>query len=165
MEKSTMESILLVRYDNLFRGDEVKAALESMERMRLISFREACVIVNEMKDKVHAKKQLKLQPLGDVSTNWWMNFMKLMVKLGGPAPQKSLKFLQAVMNETGLTPSFIESIRENMKPGTSSVFVVADSDQMRLIKDELERYGGSFVTSPIDINRLIRRFTKGKKAA
>ena len=160
-----MESILLVHYDNLFRADEVKAALESMERMRLISFREACVLINEPKNKIHAKKRLNLQPLGDASNNWWMNFMKLLVKVGGPSPQKSLRFLQAVMRETGLSASFIEGIRENMKLGTSSVFIVSDPNQIRLIKEELARYGGSSSMSPIDINKLIRRFSKGRKAA
>jgi uncharacterized membrane protein len=143
-----MSHLIALVFDDQFKGEEARAALHRVASEGLL----------EMNDTVFARK-----PDGKTSVSQEDNVMARVQKIGhvagliAAAVMGTMPFVLAGtlagrligrLADHGITRKFITNLKQELRPGTSGLVLLASSDPelRKKIEERVQRFGGTVLT-------------------
>ena len=132
-----MATLTVWKFDNPDGAGRAVGILEGLQKQALITVHDAAIVTWPIDKKRPKTKQLhSLAGAGALSGSFWGLLFGLLffVPLFGMAVGAALGALGGSMAEVGIDDDFIESVRSEVQPGTSALFVMtsdAVQDEVR----------------------------------
>jgi uncharacterized membrane protein len=147
-----MAELIAVAFDNEQEADRVLSELARLQREYLIDLEDAVIAVRPREGKVQLKQSISMVGMGAASGGlsgaMWGTLIGLLFlnpiagfALGGLVGAGA-GALSGSLIDYGMDDNFIRSLGENLKPGSSALFVLVRKVQPEKVLSELSRFRG-----------------------
>jgi uncharacterized membrane protein len=146
-----MSQLIVIGYDNEFKAEEVRLKLLQMQKEYLIDLEDAVVAVKNQKGKVKLNQIYHLTETGAVSGGFWGTLIGLIFlnPLLGMAIGAASGAVAGALSDVGLDDNFMKELAGNMKPGSSTLFVLVRHATPDKVADELGGSGGKLIKTSL----------------
>jgi len=145
-----MATLSAWKFDSAEGAAEAAEKLEDLIQASLIEVYDAAIVnwpVGKKKPKTHQLNHLA--GAGALSGSFWGLLFGLIffVPLIGVAIGAALGAMTGALVDTGIDDEFIESVRQQVTPGTSALFVLSDNAVVDKVSDALKDSHGHLVST------------------
>jgi uncharacterized membrane protein len=131
-----MATLTVWKFDSPFGADEAEKTLESLAEQQLITIHDAAVLSWAWGSKPKTRQLNSLKGRGALGGAFWGLLFGLIffVPFLGAAIGAGLGAIGGAMADVGIDDDFIKSVRDQVTPGTSALFLMtsdAVQDQVR----------------------------------
>ena len=122
-----MSTLVVIEYDDQFKAEEVRLSLMKMQKDYLIDLEDAVVAVKDQKGKVRLHQAVNVTAAGAVSGGFWgaLIGMLFLNPLLGMAVGATAGAASGALTDVGIDDKFMKELAGRMKPGSSTLFVLA----------------------------------------
>ena len=124
-----MSKLIVVSYDDELKAEQVRLDFLKMQKSYLVELEDAVVAVKKQDGKVKLRQMNNLTAFG---------------ALGGAAGAVS-----GALSDIGIDDNFMKQLAEQMKPGTSTLFILLHSDLSDKALAELKGTGGTIIQTSL----------------
>ena len=154
-----------ISFDNDLKAVEFMTAMTRLARDGRLALRDAVFVVKNAEGKTYVRETKDLQPGSTaIGAGLWSGLFGLL--LGGPVGLlvaggigAGAGALTAKLVDVGVTDEFVDQLREMVRPGTTTVALLADHVDPEPVLAELHRFeGGRYVAGnlPLDAIQAVR---------
>ena len=138
-----MSTLVVIGYDDQFKAEEVRLSLMKMQKDYLIDLEDAVVAVKDQKGKVRLHQAVNVTAAGAVSGGFWgaLVGMLFLNPLLGMAMGATAGAVSGALTDVGIDDKFMKELAENMKPGSSTLFVLVRKSTPDKVLDEVKGTG------------------------
>jgi uncharacterized membrane protein len=142
-----MSTLVAVTYDDEFKAAEVLATLRRLQSEYLIDLEDAAYVTKGTDGTVKVHQNHSLSGAGALGGGFWGLLFGLIffVPILGLAVGAGLGALIGHYSDYGIDKQFMESLRAQMKPGSSAIFVLVRKSTPDKVIPEIAKYGGTVV--------------------
>ncbi|MEG2172682.1 MAG: DUF1269 domain-containing protein [Desulfovibrionaceae bacterium] len=146
-----MSELVVVRYDDRFKAEEVRLALLKMQREYLVDLEDAVVAVKDDKGKVKLHQLVNLTATGAVSGGFWGTLIGLIFlnPLLGVAVGAGAGAIAGALTDVGINDKFMKQLAEGMTNNSSMLFVLIRKMTVDKVLDELKGTGGTLMQTSL----------------
>ncbi|QKJ66379.1 DUF1269 domain-containing protein [Deefgea piscis] len=146
-----MSSLVVVGYDNMYKAEEVRLALRKLQTEYLIDLEDAVVATKDAAGKVKLHQALNLTATGAVSGGFWgaLIGMIFLMPIVGMAIGASTGALSGALTDLGIDDQFMKDLAANMKPESSTLFVLVRSMTPDKVLEQLRGTGGTLIQTSL----------------
>ena len=146
-----MSTLVVIEYDDQFKAEEVRLSLMKMQKDYLIDLEDAVVAVKDQKGKVRLHQAVNVTAAGAVSGGFWgaLVGMLFLNPLLGMAVGASAGAVSGALTDVGIDDKFMKELAANMKPGSSTLFVLVRKATPDKVLDELKGSGGKVLRTSL----------------
>ena len=146
-----MSTLVAIEYDDLFKAEEVRLSLMKLQKDYLIDLEDAVVAVKDQKGKVRLHQAVNLTAAGAVSGGFWgmLIGMIFLNPLLGMAMGAAAGAVSGALRDVGINDNFMKDLAENMKPGSSTLFVLVRKVTPDKVLDEIKGTGGKVLQTSL----------------
>src|SRR5499427_10457237 len=139
-----MSTLVVVGYDDMFKAEEVHLKMLKMQRDYLIDLEDAAFAVKNQKGKVKLHQTFNLTAAGAVRGGFWGTLLGLLFlnPLLGMAVGAATGAVTGALTDVGINDKFMKELAANMKPGSSTLFVLVRKVTPDKVLDEIRGTGG-----------------------
>jgi uncharacterized membrane protein len=133
-----MATLTVWKFDTAGGADDAIGTLESLSKQELITIHDAATVSwPEGKKKPKTHQETSLTGAGALGGSFWGLLFGLLffVPLLGLAVGAAMGALGGAMADVGIDDDFIASVRKNVVPGTSALFVLSSGAVMDKVSD------------------------------
>jgi len=145
-----MATLTVWKFDSAGGAENALALLERMQKEELIQINDAAYVYwPEGKKKPKTEQLNKLTGAGALGGSFWGLLFGLIffVPFLGMAVGAAMGALSGSMADVGIDDDFIRSVRENVTPGTSALFVLTSAAVVDKVVDEFKESGATLVST------------------
>jgi uncharacterized membrane protein len=145
-----MATFTVSQFDSADGAEGTLSTLERLQKEDLITIEDAAIVTWPEGAKKPKTKQLHhLAGAGAMSGAFWGLLFGLIffVPLLGMAVGAAMGALAASMADVGIDDEFIRSVRENVTPGTSALFVMSSNAVADKVLDQFKTTGASLIST------------------
>ena len=145
-----MATLTVWKFDSAGGAENALALLERMQKEELVQVNDAAVVSwPEGKKKPKTEQLHKLTSAGALGGSFWGLLFGLIffVPLLGMAVGAAMGALSGSMADVGIDDDFIRSVRENVTPGTSALFVMSSNAVADKVIDQFKTTGASLIST------------------
>ena len=141
-----MSDLIAITYDDQASGQQSFAALDNLQKMKLLTLEDAALAYKDEKGKVKVKQTLEKQHTGSVAS--WGFFWGFFIGIifGGPLFWGLTTALIAALfgksTDLGIDNKFIKEVGASLEPGGSAMFMLVVDSTPDKVMPELEKFGG-----------------------
>jgi uncharacterized membrane protein len=152
------QRLAAVSFDDDLRAVEFMTAITRLARDGKLSLHDAVFVVKDKDGKTHIRETKDLQPGRTALTaGLWSGLLGLL--LGGPVGMliaggvgAGAGAVTAKVVDVGVSDEFVAQLREMVRPGTTTVAVLADEVDAAAVLAELHRFEGArYVTGNLPL--------------
>jgi uncharacterized membrane protein len=154
-----------ISFDDDLRAVEFMTAITRLARDKRLALHDAVFVVKNQDGKTYVRETKDLQPSSTaIGAGLWSGLFGLL--LGGPVGMlvaggigAGAGAITAKVVDVGVTDEFVAQLREMVRPGTTTVAVLADDVDTDAVLAELHRFEGArYVTGnlPLDAIQAVR---------
>lgn len=146
-----MSKLVVIGYDDMHKADEVRLTLLKLQRDYLIDLEDAVVVVKKPDGKVKLNQAVNLPILGATSGTFWgllVGALFLSPFLGAAVGAAS-GALSGALSDVGINDDFMKQLGEQLKPGTSALFVLVKSATPDKVAEHLTGTGGKILQTSL----------------
>ena len=138
-----MSTLVVIGYDDQFKAEEVRLSLMKMQKDYLIDLEDAVVAVKDQKGKVRLHQAVNVTAAGAVSGGFWgaLVGMLFLNPLLGMAMGATAGAVSGALTDVGIDDKFMKELAGNMKPGSSTLFVLVRKSTPDKVLDEVKGTG------------------------
>lgn len=146
-----MSELLVIAYDTPFEAEEVRIKLIKMQRDYLIDLEDAVVAVKQANGKVKLNQAVDLTAAGAVGGGFWGALIGLLFlnPLLGAAVGAGAGAISGTLSDVGINDDFMKQLADNLKPGTSALFVLMRKVTADKALEELKGVGGKIIRTSL----------------
>ena len=145
-----MASFVVLKFPAADGAENAFGALAQLTKQHLIEIADAAIVTwPEGKKKPTTRQAYNLTAAGALNGGFWgMLFgMIFFVPLLGAAIGAAMGALSGSMTDIGINDEFISDCREKITPGTSALFLLADTSAADKVIDVLKTYEPEVITT------------------
>jgi uncharacterized membrane protein len=149
-EEWDMATLTVWKFDSTGGAGNALALLERMQKEELVQVNDAAYVYwPEGKKKPKTEQLHKLTSAGALGGSFWGLLFGLIffVPLLGMAVGAAMGALTGSMADVGIDDDFIRSVRENVTPGTSALFVMTSNVVVDKVLDEFKESGATLMST------------------
>lgn len=138
-----MASLTVLKFENVGTAEEALGTLASLSKQKLITIHDAAVVSwEEGKKKPKTRQANNLTAGGALSGAFWGWLFGLLffVPLLGMAVGAAMGALSGSLADVGIDDDFIDSVKSQVTPGTSALFLLASDAVLDRIKEPMSAY-------------------------
>jgi uncharacterized membrane protein len=146
-----MADLFVVAYEDEFKAEEVRLALSKLQREYLIELEDAAVVVKNQDGKLKLKQAVNLTAAGAASGSFWGLLIGTLFlsPLLGAVLGAAGGALGGSLSDIGVDDDFMRELGENLKPGTSALFVLVQKVTPDKVLAEVAPYGGKVLRTSL----------------
>jgi uncharacterized membrane protein len=146
-----MSTLVVIGYDDQFKGEEVRLKLWKLQKEYLIDLEDAVVAVKDEKGKVKLHQAVNLTAAGAVSGSFWGSLIGLMFlnPLLGMAVGATTGAVSGALTDVGINDKFMKELAETLTPGSSALFVLVRKATPDKVLEELKGSGGKILKTSL----------------
>lgn len=146
-----MSTLVVIRYNEPFKAEEVRLSLRKMQRDYLIDLEDAVVAVKDAKGKVQLNQAMNLTAAGAASGGFWgmLIGMIFLNPLLGFAVGAASGAASGSLKDLGINDQFMKDLAASMTPNCSTLFVLVRSMTPDKVLEELEGTGGKVLKTSL----------------
>ena len=146
-----MSTLVVIGYDYQFKAEEVRLSLMKMQKDYLIDLEDAVVAVKDQKGKVRLHQAVNVTAAGAVSGGFWgaLVGMLFLNPLLGMAMGATAGAVSGALTDVGIDDKFMKELAANMKPGSSTLFVLVRKSTPDKVLDEVKGTGGKVLRTSL----------------
>jgi uncharacterized membrane protein len=141
-----MNILIAVGFDERGRAAEVLTKLQNLQRDYLLDLEDAVVVIRDEDGKVHIKQSVDLTAAGALRGGLWGSLIGLI--LGGPlgmllagGTTAAFGAIAGSLTDYGIDDDFIKRVGNELKPGSSALFILLRQLVEDKVLDELQKQG------------------------
>jgi uncharacterized membrane protein len=145
--ESTMTTLTVWKFDSPTGADEAVYTLEKLAKQELITIHDAATVSWQDGAKKPKTRQLRnLTSAGAMSGMFWGMLFGLifLVPFFGAAIGAAAGALGGSLADVGIDDKFIKSVRDQITPGTSALFLMTSAAVMDKVKAAMDEAGHHF---------------------
>lgn len=121
-----MSELIVFTFKDDTTAHEMRATLVKMQKDYLIEMEDVVIVHKDENDKVKLEQCMNLTAQGAVGGGFWglLIGMLFMNPLLGVAVGAGAGALSGSLSDIGINDNFMKELGENLKPGTSALFVL-----------------------------------------
>ena len=149
--KKLMSTLVAIEYDDPFKAEEVRLSLMKLQKEYLIDLEDAVVAVKNQKGKVRLHEAVNLTAAGALSGGFWgmLIGMIFLNPLLGMAMGAMAGAVSGALTDVGINDKFMKDLAANMKPGSSTLFVLVRKVTPDKVLDEIKGTGGKILQTSL----------------
>ena len=149
--KKLMSTLVAIEYDDPFKAEEVRLSLMKLQKEYLIDLEDAVVAVKDQKGKVRLHQAVNLTAAGALSGGFWGALIGLIFlnPLLGMAMGVAAGAVSGALRDIGINDNFMKQLAANMKPGSSTLFVLVRKATPDKVLDEIRGTGGKVLQTSL----------------
>ena len=146
-----MSSLVVIRYDDEFKAEEVRLMLQKMQKDYLIDLEDAVVVVKDQKGKIKLHQMYSLTAAGAVGGGFWGALIGLIFlnPLLGIAAGAAAGAISGALSDVGIDDKFMKDLATALNPGTSALFVLVRKATPDKVLEELKGTGGTILKTSL----------------
>jgi uncharacterized membrane protein len=146
-----MSTLVVIEYDDLFKAEEVRLSLMKLKKDYLIDLEDAVVAVKDQKGKVRLHQAVNLTAVGALSGGFWGTLIGMIFlnPLLGMAMGATAGAISGALRDVGINDNFMKELAANMKPGSSTLFVLVRKATPDKVLDEIKGTGGKILQTSL----------------
>jgi len=146
-----MRKLLVVAYDTELKADETRLTFLKMQQSYLVDIADAVVVVRNADGKVKLHQLYNLTATGAMSGGFWGTLIGLIFlnPLLGLAVGAGSGALAGAMSDVGINDDFMKKLGSTLAPGSSALFVLAETDLSDKVLEALKGTGGKVMQSSL----------------
>jgi uncharacterized membrane protein len=146
-----MSTLVVIEYDDLFKAEEVRLSLMKLKKDYLIDLADAVVAVKDQKGKVRLHQAVNLTAAGAMTGGFWGALIGLIFlnPLLGMAMGAAAGAVSGALTDVGINDKFMKELAANMKPGSSTLFVLVRKATPDKVLDEIKGTGGKILQTSL----------------
>ena len=146
-----MSTLVAIEYDDLFKAEEVRLSLMKLKKDYLIDLEDAVVAVKDQKGKVRLHQAVNLTATGALTGGFWgmLIGMIFLNPLLGMAMGAAAGAVSGALRDVGINDNFMKELAANMKPGSSTLFVLVRKVTPDKVLDEIKGTGGKVLQTSL----------------
>jgi uncharacterized membrane protein len=146
-----MSTLVVIEYDDLFKAEEVRLSLMKLKKDYLIDLEDAVVAVKDQKGKVRLHQAVNLTAVGAISGGFWGTLIGMIFlnPLLGMAMGATAGAISGALRDVGINDNFMKELAANMKPGSSTLFVLVRKATPDKVLDEIKGTGGKILQTSL----------------
>ena len=146
-----MSTLVVIEYDDLFKAEEVRLSLMKLRKDYLIDLEDAVVAVKDQKGKVRLHQAVNLTARGALTGGFWGTLIGLIFlnPLLGMAMGAAAGAVSGALTDVGINDKVMKDLAENMKPGSSTLFVLVRKVTPDKVLDEIKGTGGKVLQTSL----------------
>jgi uncharacterized membrane protein len=150
-KEKTMNTLIVVGYDDPLKAEEVKLKLLKMQKDYLIDLEDAAFAVKDKSGKVRLHQAISLTAAGALSGGFWGSLMGLIFlnPLLGMAVGATAGAVSGALADVGINDKFMKELAATLKPESSVLFVLVRKATPDRVLEELAGTGGKVLKSSL----------------
>ena len=143
-----MATLTVWKFNTASGAEEAEATLRSLSKQELITLHDAAIVTwEEGKKKPKTRQAANLAGAGALGGAFWGLLFGLIffVPLLGMALGAATGALTGSMTDVGIDDDFINSVRSQVTPGTSALFVLSSGAVLDKVVDAFEGRAGELI--------------------
>jgi uncharacterized membrane protein len=146
-----MSTLVVIEYDDPFKAEEIRLTLMKMRKDYLIDLEDAVVAVKDQKGKVRLHQAVNVTAAGAMSGGFWGALIGLIFlnPLLGMAMGAAAGAVSGALTDVGINDKFMKELAANMKPGSSTLFVLVRKVTPDKVLDEIRGTGGKVLQTSL----------------
>lgn len=146
-----MSTLVVIGYDDQFKGEEVRLKLLKLQKEYLIDLEDAVVAIKDDKGKVKLHQAVNLTAAGAISGGFWGSLVGLIFlnPLLGFAVGAGAGAVSGALSDVGIDDKFMKELAEALAPGTSALFVLVRKATPDKVLEELKGTGGKLLKTSL----------------
>ena len=146
-----MSTLGVFEYDDQFKAEEVRLSLMKMQKDYLIDLEDAVVAVKDQKGKVRLHQAVNLTAAGALTGGFWGALIGLIFlnPLLGMAMGATAGAVSGALTDIGIDDKFMKELAANMKPGSSTLFVLVKKVTPDKVLEEIKGTGGKVLKTSL----------------
>ena len=154
-----MSDLIVVTYPDMYKAGDVVAALQRLQKQYLLEMEDAAFVTKDETGKVQLHQTVPLTKLGAasgaVAGTFWGALIGLLFlnpllgAVAGAAVGGASGALRGALSDYGISDDFIKELGNDLKPGTSAVFVLIRKATTDKVLAEVAKYGGHVLRSSL----------------
>jgi uncharacterized membrane protein len=147
-----MSTLVVVGYDDPFKAEEMRIALQKLRKDYLLDLEDAVVAVKGENGKVKLHQPVNLTAAGALNGGFWGSLIGLlfMNPLLGLAVGATSGALSGSLLDIGVNDDFMKELAATMKPNSSALFILVRSMTADKVLDEVAGTGGTVLKSSLN---------------
>jgi uncharacterized membrane protein len=147
-----MSTLVVVGYDDPFKAEEMRIALQKLRKDYLLDLEDAVVAVKDENGKVKLHQPVNLTAAGALNGGFWGSLIGLlfMNPLLGLAVGATSGALSGSLMDIGINDDFMKELAATMKPNSSALFILVRSMTADKVLDEVAGTGGTILKSSLN---------------
>jgi uncharacterized membrane protein len=146
-----MSTLVAIEYDDPLKAEDVRLSLMKLQKEYLIDLEDAVVAVKDQKGKVRLHQAMNLTAAGAMTGGFWGALIGLIFlnPLLGMAMGAAAGAMSGALTDVGINDNFMKQLAANMKPGSSTLFVLVRKVTPDKVLDEIKGTGGKVLQTSL----------------
>src|SRR5215468_1915810 len=146
-----MSTLVVIGYKDLYQAEEVRLKLWKLQKDYLIDLEDAVVATKDKAGKIKLHQAVNLTATGALSGGFWGSLIGLIFlnPLLGLAMGATAGAVSGALTDVGIDDKFMKELAANMKPGSSTLFVLVKKATPDKVLDEIKGTGGKVLKTSL----------------
>lgn len=146
-----MSDLVAIAFDDELKAEEVRLALLKMQQEYLVDLEDAVVVVRDKEGKVKLRQLHNLTAAGAVGGGFWGTLigMIFLTPLFGLAVGAAAGAISGALADVGINDDFMKKLGEQLKPGSSALFVLIRKATPDKVLEELKKFDGTVLQTSL----------------
>ena len=161
-----MSDLIAITFDS---KDDAQAALARAAEMRkrhLVDLEDAVIVSKDEDGKVRLQQSMNMTAIGAASGGLWGTLIGMLFRnpLLGLAAGAAASALTGALTDVGIDDGFMKDMGQELRPGTSALFVLVRKSTPDKVLPELRELGGRVFTTSLsqEDERRLREALEGE---
>lgn len=146
-----MSDLVAVAYDDPHKAEEVRLKLIRLQKEYLIDLEDAVIVIKDAGGKVRLNQSHNLVAAGAASGGLWGSLIGLLFlnPLLGLAAGAGSGALAGYLTDVGIDDAFMKRLGEELRPGSSALFLLIRRATPDRVVAEVKEYGGTVLRTSL----------------
>lgn len=165
-----MSNLIVIVYPDELKAEQVRLDFLKMQKEYLISLEDAVIAVKKPDGKVKLLQMYHMGVTGAISGALWGTLIGLifMMPFFGLVIGAASGAVAGALSDVGINDDFMKKLASTLKPGSSALFVLVDSQITDKVMAELQGTGGTIIQtslSTVDQEKLQKVLDEARATA